>query len=473
MAHQYTYQDTIVALSTPPGIGAVGIIRVSGPKSIDIVGRCFSNKKFQTAGAYTIHFGKIRDEAGRVLDEVLISLFRGPKSYTKEDTVEISCHGSPYIIQQVLALLIRLGARHATPGEFTLRAFLNGQLDLAQAEAVADLIASDSEAAHHLAMQQMKGGFSKLIQSLRQELIDFAALLELELDFSEEDVEFADRTALKALVDRIRTVISQLLSSFSLGNVMKNGVQTVIAGKPNAGKSTLLNGLLNENRAIVSDIAGTTRDSIEANLNIDGILFRLVDTAGLRTSEDQIEQIGVRRSKELVKNSSIIIYVFDVSETNPEALRQELHTLFEELGMPWTPENLSKLVCVANKMDLNPYIKMEDYTLEGFIHRDQLIPVAAVHQMNIEYLKSSLFQLATQGARIQDQSTISTARHYDALYQSDLSLRRVMDGLHSGISSDFVAQDLRQALYYLGLITGEVSTDDLLESIFTRFCIGK
>ncbi|MBT8220291.1 MAG: tRNA uridine-5-carboxymethylaminomethyl(34) synthesis GTPase MnmE [Bacteroidia bacterium] len=461
---QTDLSDTIIALSTPPGIGAIGIIRLSGPKAIKLVDQVFFGRNLTKVEGNTVHYGKIKDENDRILDECMATVFRTPKSYTREDVVELSCHGSPYILNQVIQLLIRMGIRQAEPGEFTLRAFLNGQLDLSQAEAVADLIASDSSASHDLAMKQMRGGFSNEIQRLRQELIDFASLIELELDFAEEDVQFADRTKLKALVEKIQGVIRQLLSSFQLGNVLKQGVSTVIAGKPNAGKSTLLNAMLQEERAIVSDIAGTTRDTIEATLNIEGIQFRLIDTAGIRDARDKIEAFGVERTMEAIQASTIVLYVIDVIETSQQKLIEELKA--------FNIQN-SKFIIVLNKMDLNPYTKPEDYYSEDWITSDNVITTSALNKMNIDYLKEQLFNLVISDKSLMDHTIVSNSRHYEALTRAAESLDAVDSGLKTGISSDFVAMDIRQALHYLGEITGEISTDDLLGNIFSKFCIGK
>ncbi len=352
----YNLDDTIVALSTPPGIGAIGVLRLSGPKAVEIVDSVFEGKKLSEQPSHTAHFGTIKDASGKALDEVVVTLFRAPRSYTREDVVEVSCHGSPYILQQVLQLFIRIGARTARPGEFTLRAFLNGRLDLSQAEAVADLVASDSAAAHQIAMQQMRGGFSREIQKLREELINFASLIELELDFSEEDVEFANRSDLRDLILKIQKLLQVLIQSFQLGNVLKHGVNTVLAGRPNAGKSTLLNALLNEERAIVSDIAGTTRDTIEEILHIQGIAYRLIDTAGIREAADQLEAIGVRKTMEKIGQAAVLVYIFDVIKSSPEEVQSDL----EKLVRPGL-----HLLVVANKMDLNPYTTWEQYSLGG------------------------------------------------------------------------------------------------------------
>ena len=386
--------DTIIAVATPSGVGAIAVVRVSGPDAIVIVNEVFSGKNLEKQATHTIHFGNIQD-GDRIIDEVLVSLFIAPKSYTGENSVEISCHGSDYIIQQILELLIQKGARLAQPGEFTMRAFLNGKMDLSQAEAVADLIASSSESAHKVALQQLRGGFSHEIQHLRQELIDFASLIELELDFGEEDVEFADREELKSLVNKIQSIIRSLLQSFQLGNALKNGVQTVIAGRPNAGKSTLLNALLNEERAIVSDIAGTTRDTIEEVLNINGIAFRLIDTAGIREAQDKIEAIGVEKTMEKIEQSAILVYVFDVVHTKAEEVLQDL----KKLHLP-----NQFLLLVANKMDLNPYTKFEEYFFQVAGNSEQLTISNEQLTISSEQLTGSNEQLTVNS----EQLTISS-----------------------------------------------------------------
>jgi tRNA modification GTPase len=455
--------DTIVALATPPGIGAIGVIRLSGPQAIQIVDAVFHGKKLSKQASHTIHFGTIRDEQNLILDEVLVSLFVEPRSYTGENVVEISCHGSNYIIQELIRLFIRSGARAAQPGEFTLRAFLNGQMDLSQAEAVADLIAASSEAAQQVAINQLRGGISTEIKRLRQELINFASLIELELDFGEEDVEFANRVQLKALVQQLLRFIHKLLESFQLGNAIKEGVITVIAGRPNAGKSTLLNALLNEDRAIVSEIAGTTRDTIEESLNIQGIQFRIIDTAGIREASDTIEAIGVQKTLEKVRQSAVLIYLFDVIKTQPAQLEADLAQLVH-------PD--TQLLVVANKMDLNPYTEYKHYANPHF-SADQWIPISAANEMNIEYLKERLYQTVVGNQVSMDSAIISNLRHYDALQKAQESLAAVIQGLENVVTTDFIAMDIRHALAYLGEITGEISTEDLLDNIFSRFCIGK
>ena len=467
---RYNITDTIIALSTPPGAGAIGVIRLSGPNTIAVVDEVFHGRNLTKVEGNTVHFGKIKDENDKMIDECLATVFKAPRSYTKEDVIEISCHGSSYIIEQIIQLFLRKGVRHAERGEFTLRAFMNGQLDLSQAEAVADLIASSNEGSHELAMKQMRGGFSDEIAELRQELIDFAALIELELDFGEEDVEFADRGRLEKLVAKIKAVIKRLIDSFHLGNVIKNGVATVIAGRPNAGKSTLLNALLNEERAIVSDIAGTTRDTIEEALNINGINFRLIDTAGIRKAQDAIEKIGVDKTMEKISESTVVIYVFDIWESKPEDLWSDIDKFLEGSKVITTG---SKKLFIANKMDLNPFTKPEDYYKEGLISADNLITTSALNKMNIDALKNLLHKTVIDNPELMDQTIVSNSRHYDSLHKAYESLDAVLNGLTGGRTGDFIAMDIRQALYHLGEITGEIYTDDLLESIFTRFCIGK
>ncbi|MEM8525425.1 MAG: tRNA uridine-5-carboxymethylaminomethyl(34) synthesis GTPase MnmE [Bacteroidota bacterium] len=461
-------KDTIVALSTPPGSGAIAVIRLSGNKAFEIVQSSFKGKDLIKQKSHTLHFGEILTEENKALDEVLVGIFKAPNSYTKEDVIEISCHASPYIIQELLGLFVMKGARLARAGEFTQRAYLNGQFDLSQAEAVADLIASESKRSHQLAMHQMRGGVSDEIKKLRQELIDFASLIELELDFGEEDVEFANRDDLKKTVTDILSYINSLIQSFKLGNAIKNGVSTVIAGRPNAGKSTLLNKLLKEDRAIVSDIAGTTRDTIEEVLNINGIKFRLIDTAGIREAQDQIEAIGVEKTLEKIAQSAILLYVFDVIETPPEEVAGDISKLQKE-G--------TELLLIANKMDLNPYAKYEHYEKQLEVDswqlaKEQFVPISAINDMNIEYLKEKLHQIVAN-QDLQSNVILSNTRHVEALQKASESLDAVLVGLDTGITSDFVAMDIRQALHFLGEIIGEVSSDDLLGNIFGRFCIGK
>ncbi|WP_242928281.1 tRNA uridine-5-carboxymethylaminomethyl(34) synthesis GTPase MnmE [Pontibacter vulgaris] len=451
--------DTIVAVATAPGAGAIAVIRLSGPDAVTITQRIFKGKNLEQQPSHTIHFGTIRDER-KIVDEVLVSLFKAPHSYTKENVVEISCHGSDYIVQQIVKLLLQHGARLANAGEFTKRAFLNGQFDLAQAEAVADLIASDSALSHEVAMKQMRGGFSQEIKRLRAELVHFASMIELELDFGEEDVEFADRDQLRTLILNIQSIIRELLKSFELGNVIKNGVPTVIVGKPNAGKSTLLNKLLNEEKAIVSDVPGTTRDFIEDEISLDGITFRFIDTAGLRETTDKVEAIGVERTLQKLSQSSLIIYLFDITTTSPEEVLAEL----EELN----PKKLPVLP-VANKIDeASPAI------LSAFDNMDGLVKISAAEGANMEALKDALIQKVNLGKlNTQQQTIVTNLRHVDSLNKTYTALDDVLNGLALGMSGDLVAADIRRALYSLGEITGEITTDDLLDNIFTKFCIGK
>lgn len=456
-------QDTIVAVSTPPGEGALAIIRISGPEAIAYSDEIFVGAKLVDCKSHTIHFGRIQDRDQSMLDEVVCLLFKGPHSYTAEDVVEINCHGSGYIVQRIIELYLDSGARLASPGEFTQRAFLNGRMDLSQAEAVADLIASKSAAAHKMAIDQMRGGFSGEIKILRQKLIDFASLMELELDFAEEDVEFANRKELMSLVREISKKIASLIKSFRLGNVIKEGITSAIVGRPNAGKSTLLNRLLAEDRAIVSDIPGTTRDTVEEILNINGVQFRLVDTAGLREATDQIEEMGVEKSLKKIKAASIVLFIFDASSTSAEELRKDIEAL--EL-------NQTEFLVVANKMDRNPYAKAEEFISPPILH-EQFVPISAKNNMNIDHLKSVLYHLAVGSKMNLEGVIVSNSRHVSALKNTEIQLQKILQGFKDAISSDFIAMDIRQAIYHLGEITGEISTDDLLDNIFRNFCIGK
>ena len=463
----HDFSDTIVAISTPPGMGAIGVIRLSGNDAIVIAESCFSGKKLSLQDSHTAHFGRIVEntkEGAVTIDEVVVTIFKNPASYTGEDVVEISCHGSQYILQKIIQLLIGHGARMAQAGEFTMRAFLNGKMDLSQAEAVADLIASDSQASHAVAMKQMRGGFSKDIQLLRQELVDFAALLELELDFGEEDVEFADRKKLLGLISSLQITITKLLHSFQYGNVIKTGIATVIVGRPNAGKSTLLNALLNEERAIVSDIAGTTRDTIEESMYIQGVHFRFVDTAGIRQSQDKIEAIGVNKALNEIKKAKVVLYVTDPAVTSPAMVQEDLAAF-----------DIANDTCLLlfNKIDQHPDFKASSYFVDQVIGPDNAIEISALNKINIDSLKEKIYQLVFDQKDIWDQTIVANSRHYEALFQTKTSLEAVVHGINAGISNDFIAMDLRQALYHLGTITGEISNEDLLDSIFTRFCIGK
>lgn len=449
--------DTIVALATAQGIAAIAVIRLSGKDAISLVQKVFSGKKLEDQPSHTIHFGMLKD-GEKIIDEVLVSIFKEPLSFTKENSVEISTHGSPVIVKEIIKVLLGQGARLAGPGEFTKRAFLNGRFDLAQAEAVADLINAETDNARQAALNQMRGGFSKEIKRLREELIHFASLIELELDFGEEDVEFAKRDDLKKLILKIQSYLHLLIGSFDQGNVIKNGVPTVIAGRPNAGKSTLLNILLNEERAIVSDIPGTTRDVIEDEMILGGINFRFIDTAGLRETQDVIEAMGVERTREQMQKASLIIYMFDLAHATLQDIEQEEQHL-EKLGIPH--------IKVGNKLDeANPRL------IETLTHKDFIL-ISASNKTNIQELKDKIlsrFQLPT--IRTGDVM-VTNLRHYQNLKQTYDALSRVLDGMGQGITGDFLAMDIRQSLHYLGEITGNITTEDLLENIFSKFCIGK
>ncbi|MBQ0734266.1 tRNA uridine-5-carboxymethylaminomethyl(34) synthesis GTPase MnmE [Aquimarina celericrescens] len=460
-------QDTIVALATPSGAGAIAVIRVSGKDAIAICSPLFrsvSGKELDKQKSHTIHLGHIVD-GERVLDEVLISIFKGNNSYTGEPTIEISCHGSIYIQQEIIQLLLRKGCRMADAGEFTLRAFLNGKLDLSQAEAVADLIASDSEASHQIAMQQMRGGFSNEIKMLRDELLNFASLIELELDFAEEDVEFADRTQFKELINRITKVLKRLIDSFAVGNVIKNGIPVAIVGEPNVGKSTLLNALLNEERAIVSDIAGTTRDTIEDEINIGGIGFRFIDTAGIRDTKDIVESIGIQKTFEKIEQAQVVIYLVDSSQLTANSLQ----VLKTEIGKIKNKYPQKPLIIVANKTDKLQQDQIDHLTLE--IENIHLL--SAKTGLGVEELQNKLLEFVNTGALRNNETIVTNTRHYDALLKALEEIQKVQYGLDTGLSGDLMAIDIRQALYHFGEITGEISSDDLLGNIFANFCIGK
>jgi tRNA modification GTPase len=457
--HLSGWDDTIVALATPPGIGAIGVIRVSGKQAFAIMNELFPAKDLEQQASHTLHVGYM-EENGIVLDEVVLSLFISPRSYTGEDVIEIGCHGSPFIQENIIHAITAKGARVAKPGEFTQRAFLNGKLDLAQAEAVADLIASNTEASRRTALHNMRGGFSSDLHALREQLIRFSAMIELELDFSQEDVEFADRTQLTKLVNELQHATGRLIASFQLGNVIKNGVQVAIIGKPNAGKSTLLNTLLNENRAIVSEIAGTTRDTIEEVLNIDGVLFRLVDTAGIREhTQDLIERIGVERSFEKMRAANVVIYLFDVNEIDA--------TILEEVTDNFKRENI-RFILVGNKTDDH-----EEMARQKFAAIPGIIFISAKNHTHIDRLRSALVTRAIQGDIHSDNTIVTNARHYDALQKLSSSLADVQRGLEDKLPGDLLALDIRQCLHYLGTITGQVTNDDQLDFIFSKFCIGK
>jgi len=446
-------EDTICALATGGGLSAIAVLRLSGKEAIKITNAVFS-KDISASKSHTIHFGTISDST-KIIDEVLVSIFKDGKSYTGEETVEISCHGSTFIQNKLLQLFITEGCRMATTGEFTMRAFRNGKLDLSQAESVADLIASESEAAHQTALKQLRGGFSNKLQELRTKLIDFASLIELELDFSEEDVEFADRKQFETLLAAIKEELEKLVQSFKLGNVIKNGIPVAILGAPNVGKSTLLNTLLNEDKAIVSDIAGTTRDAIEDELNIEGFKFRFIDTAGIRETTDTIENLGIKKSLEKAGIANIILFLIDADADLDNQLL-ELEKIKTSVG--------DKLLLVINKIDLNPEIK------DNF--KDALF-ISAKKDEGIEILKERLLTFVNTEQLSNNETIVTNLRHYEELQLTLHEINSIINGLNSGLTGDFLAVNIRQSLFHLGSITGEVTTDTLLSNIFGKFCIGK
>jgi len=449
------WNDTIVALATAPGVAAICVIRISGKEAYSIISKMFHSKNIAEQPSHTIHLGLLKD-GHEIIDEVLLSLFKGPKSYTGEDTIEISGHGSPYIQQQIINTCIKYGARLAKPGEFTQRAFLNGKLDLTQAESVADLIASNTKASQKTALQNIRGGFSHQLKNMREQLIKFASLIELELDFATEDVEFADRTQFYSLIQEIEIATQQLINSFQLGNVIKNGVSVAIIGKPNAGKSTLLNCLLNEDRAIVSEIAGTTRDTIEETLNINGVLFRLIDTAGIRTqSQDIIENIGIEKSLEKMRSADVVLYIFDKQTESVGSLKQQIE-IFKEAGI--------KYILVGNKSDMS--IAEIDF-------KEEIFSISAKQNLGIEKLKEALYQLTVNNAVNTDNTIVTNSRHLQALLQMKDSLNLIKEGLDNNIPGDLLSIEIRSCLFHLGDITGEVTSEDKLDYIFSKFCIGK
>jgi len=456
--------DTIIALATPQGTSGIAIIRISGAKAFDITDIFFTGKKMNAQKTHTSHFGKIMD-GNRMIDEVLISIFRNPHSYNGEDTVEIGCHGSPFIIECIINLAVKNGARIAQPGEFTKRAFMNGKLDLSQAEAVADIIASENESQHNIAMQQMRGGYSEKIKELRQELIDFAALMELELDFSEEDVEFADRTKFLALIDTSLVVIHNLIHSFRLGNVIKKGIPVAIVGKPNVGKSTLLNRLLNEEKAIVSEIAGTTRDFIEDTMQLNGITFRFIDTAGIRETMDMLEAKGIERSFQKIKEAEIVLYLVDITESVNDIVSN-----FQ--SMSFRPEQ--KVLILLNKADeLSSWSSaLEIEKAVATLTNKTTLECSAKQGRNIDKLLQHL-QETTSSQYAAYDIIVSNARHMEAFQQAYQSLQLVRRGLEEKISGDFISIDIRSALQSLSSITGQISNEDILSAVFSRFCIGK
>jgi tRNA modification GTPase len=466
------YNDSIVALATPSGAGAIAIIRVSGQNAIEIgasVFKSIKNKDLKQQKTHTLHLGHIIDD-GKTLDEVLISIFKGPNSYTGENTIEISCHGSTYIQQQIIQLLLRKGCRMANAGEFTLRAFLNGKLDLSQAEAVADLISSDNEASHQIAMQQMRGGFSNEIAKLREELLNFASLIELELDFAEEDVEFADRSQFHELLNRIEFVLKRLIDSFAVGNVIKNGIPVAIVGEPNVGKSTLLNALLNEERAIVSDIAGTTRDTIEDELVIGGVGFRFIDTAGIRETKDVVESIGIQKTFEKIEQAQVVLFIIDSLQLiidNENKVKIEIEKIRNQFP-------LKPIIVVINKVDtLNQEDRIKLEHQLSIINYQLSIEISAKQKTGINELKNTLLSFVNTGALRNNETIVTNTRHYDSLLKALDEIQKVKFGLESNLSSDLMALDIKEALYHFGLITGQVTNDELLGNIFANFCIGK
>lgn len=449
--------SVIVAPATPPGVSAIAIVRVSGKEAIELTQNLFQGKILTEQPSHTLHLGTLQDENGTI-DEVMVTVFREPHSFTKENSVEISCHGSPLIVQRIIRALVNAGATVAEPGEFTKRAFLNGRFDLAQAEAVADLINAETDNARQAALNQMRGGFSKEIQRLRDQLIHFASLIELELDFGEEDVEFAKREDLKKLIHSIQAFIKSLIDSFEQGRVIKDGVPTVIAGKPNVGKSTLLNALLNEEKAIVSEIPGTTRDVIEDEITLSGIRFRFIDTAGLRETSDVIETIGVGRTREQMQKAALILYMVDLSEAVYDEVQQELAAL-DKLNVP--------VIRVANKMDKgNPELVRR-------LMKQDFQFISAMNKTNLKALEDRIITLFHINEVKQGAVIVTNARHYQSLRDTHDALNRVLDGMDKKVTGDFLAMDVRNALHHLGLITGQITTEDLLGNIFGKFCIGK
>lgn len=478
MPDKYTgWDDTIVALATPPGIGAIGVIRLSGNAAIGIANTIFPSKDLSLQPTHTLHVGFIKD-GDKILDEAVISLYRAPKSYTGEDVVEISCHGSPFVLSQVIEACLKSGARPARPGEFTQRAFLHGKMDLTQAEAVADLIASNSAASQKAALHNIRGGFAENLRALRERLIRFSALIELELDFSQEDVEFADRKEFYALIEELSLSTRRLADSFQLGNVIKNGVSVAIIGRPNAGKSTLLNSLLNESRAIVSEIPGTTRDTIEELINIDGILFRLIDTAGIREhTADTIENAGMERSREKMRGADLVLLLFDVNEeaggprSEAGSLRSEVGSLKSEVGslISGLQRQQTNFILVGNKIDRLG----ENEAKEKFGDLPHIVFISAKQRLHTEVLKEKMVDAVLKGQVQTEDTVITNARHYHALKQVEKSLDDIKAGLDKKLSGDLLAPDIRRSLHYLGEITGEISNEDMLDYIFSKFCIGK
>lgn len=460
-------EDTICAISTPAGTGGIAVIRISGSKAIETVMKSWRGADLQKAATHTAHFGTIVYPDGETLDEVVSTVFRCPHSFTGEDTVELSCHGSQWIQSQLVAQMISNGCRAAEGGEFTRRAFMNGKIDLSQAEAIADVIASSSRASHRIAVSQMRGGFSAMLAGLREQLLEFVSLMELELDFSEEDVEFADRTRLIDLAKHIDSVITNLADSFSVGNAIKNGVPVAIVGETNAGKSTLLNRLLHDDKAIVSDIRGTTRDAIEDTINLGGITFRFIDTAGIRDTSDKIESIGIDRTFQKIDNASIILWMIDGTQATGN-IRETAEKI-----MPHCQGK--QLIAVINKSDKlnNSTIQAIQSEISNISDRIRTITISAKNDIAVDRLEQMLVESAGIPENDPNAVVVTNARHYDALCHAQEAIRRAIDGLQSGLSGDFVSQDIRECMHYLGEITGEITTHEILGSIFSRFCIGK
>jgi len=467
------HDDTICAIATAPGRGAIAMIRISGNNAFNIADEIFhpvkKDMKAKYADPHSLHYGTIRKD-GQLIDDVVLSVYRGPKSYTAEDTVEITCHASGYIQQQILSMIVNNGARLAQPGEFTLRAFMNGKLDLSQAEAVADLIASNSEASHRLAMSQMRGGFSQELSDLRQKLLDFVSLIELELDFSEEDVEFADRTQLNTLCSTIESKIRSLTESFQMGNVIKNGLPVAIVGEPNVGKSTLLNALLNEDRAIISEIPGTTRDTIEEIYTIGGISFRFIDTAGIRNTADRIETLGIQKTFEKIDKASIVMFMTDITAPM-NIIRATIDGIKKRVGHD------IRLMVIINKVDKLNHDNLEKrFNKENFeqlADKDHVVLISAKMRQNLGELTELLVKEASNLVSNEGDIVVTNARHYEALTHAHEAILKVQEGLETGITNDFLSLDIRQVLHHLGEITGQISNDEMLGNIFKNFCIGK
>ncbi len=483
MAFDILKKDTICALATAPGVSAISVIRLSGEDSFSITDKIFQisnlNSQFSTLNSFkshTLHYGLIKD-GDEIIDDVVVSIYKAPHSYTGENSIEISSHGSQFIQNKIIELLINNGARLAKPGEYTLRAFLNNKFDLSQAEAVADLVSSNSSASHQLAIKQMRGGFSNIIKGLRQELVNFSSLLELELDFSEEDVEFADRSKLSELISNLKSQILGLIESFRLGNVLKHGIPVAIIGKPNVGKSTLLNALMNEEKAIVSEIPGTTRDAIEDLLTVDGITFRFIDTAGLRDSDDVLESFGIEKTYQKINQASVILYVFDITKATAEDIIDSVYELKESFNDQFittnnyqrTTKNDKRIIVIGNKIDELESIPRHFTELVEL----ETIFLSAKRKENIGLLLESLVKSVKSGLTSQDTSIVSTLRHYEALSKSLSALLNVEQGIKDKLPTDLIAIDINDALYHLGEITGEVTSEEILANIFSNFCIGK